>query len=276
MRVEPASFPGAPPARPVIAALYGELQLHDLCGPHADSPDLYGLFYARSSAMGWLTEAVEGAQGGLWGMNEAEHDVSLGPSPHKVAWCQVVLTNPDAVGRVPLQPLLACLGDAVARIGTAQFSAIHVALPALEPRRTSSDSALRALTGTDMYWFLSSEPRLTTDIRMTLDGGSSAQIQAVAPSMLEWMAGAQNVVALESVLPADEDLDPLDPRFEGDTWPGPAKHRVTMRGTLTEWSLDALGWLTSLVAAAASYHGVSTPWMLTVKVDSEVFSPGGV
>jgi hypothetical protein len=264
---EPAIDPGARRARPVIAALYGELQLHPWWSdPHIDSPpfDLYGLFYARASAMGWLTEATEGApKGGFWGMNEGEHDAS--PGPHWIAWCQVDLTNPDAAGRIPLQPVLTCLGDAVTRIGTPQISAIQIALPALEPGPSSSDSALRALTFNDASWFLSSDSRSRTGIRATLDGGTSPQIHAAAQGMLEWMTKEPGVASFESLLPPDNALDPLDRSFGGDTWPGPPQHRVTMRGTLVEWSLDALGWLATLAAAAASHHGVSTSWMLTVK-----------
>jgi hypothetical protein len=251
----------------VIAALYGELEQYPWWSdPHVDSPpfDLYGLFYARSSAMGWLTEAVEGApNGGFWGMNEGEHDAS--PGPHWIAWCQVDLTNPAAAGRIPLQPLLICLGDAVARIGTPQVSAIQIALPALEPGPPSSDSALRALTFDDASWFLGGDPQSTTGIRVTLDGGRHPQIRAAAPDMLESMISAQRVVSFDSLLPPDDDLGTPDPYFGDSTWPGPTQHRVTMRGTLVEWSLDALGFLAALVAAAASHHGVSVPWMLTVK-----------
>ncbi|HEU4793851.1 MAG TPA: hypothetical protein VFS96_09355, partial [Nitrolancea sp.] len=47
----------------MYAALYGRLALHPWRGPVAES-DAYFLFSARSSAMGWLTEAREGAVGG--------------------------------------------------------------------------------------------------------------------------------------------------------------------------------------------------------------------
>jgi hypothetical protein len=265
---EPAQFPGGRQARPVIAALYGDLQLHAPRGPQADSPDLYGLFLARSSAMGWLTESVEGARGGLWGMNEAEHDPSSSTRPHKIAWCQVSLTNPDPAGRAPLQPLVACLGDAVARIGRPRVSAIQIALPASEPRRSSSTSALDALIGNDSYWFLNGGQQPPTGIRMTLDGGRDSAMHLAIMSMVQWMLGAQHVVSLDSVLLQDDCLDPPVRNFEGDTWPGPPHHRATIGGTLEEWSLDALGWFATLVTAAASNHGVGSPWMLTVsKVD---------
>lgn len=266
MGAEPDIFPDVGRAQPVIAALYGELQQHPWwSGAHVDSPpsDLYGLFHARSSAMGWLTEAVEGAKGGFWGMNEGEHDASAGP--RWIAWCQVALTRPEVAGRIPLQPLLACLGDTVARIGTPQVTAIQIALPALEPVPSSTDSAIHTLTFIDASWFLGSDPQSTTGIFVTLDGGSSPRIRAAAQGMLGWMSKAPRVASFNALLPPDDALDPPDRSFEGDTWPGPPQHRATLSGTLVEWSLDAVGWLATLAAAAASHHGVSTPWMLTVR-----------
>ena len=73
MSAEPAAFPGARPARTMFAALFGELALHPRPDAQGEvSRDAYSLFDARSSAMGWLTSAVEGASEGLWGMNDAE------------------------------------------------------------------------------------------------------------------------------------------------------------------------------------------------------------
>jgi len=73
-------------ARTMFAALYGELVLHPRRDPLAElSEDAYSLFYARSAAMGWLTPAVEGAAGGLWGMNDAEAGPGSGPRPTRVA-----------------------------------------------------------------------------------------------------------------------------------------------------------------------------------------------
>ena len=40
-------------------------------------------------------------------------------------------------------------------------------------------------------------------------------------------------------------------------------HRVTFRGTLAEWSLDALGWLAAFLADISARHGVGIPLMLT-------------
>lgn len=48
-------------------------------------------------------------------------------------------------------------------------------------------------------------------------------------------------------------------------WLGPGHHRATFRGTLAEWSLDALGWLGAFLVEAAHQHGVRTPLMLSAR-----------
>lgn len=60
MSAEPAASPGACPARCMYAGLFGELELYPAAQREA-SQDASSLFYGRSSAMGWLTPAAEGA-----------------------------------------------------------------------------------------------------------------------------------------------------------------------------------------------------------------------
>ena len=50
---------------------------------------------------------------------------------------------------------------------------------------------------------------------------------------------------------------------------GAAHHRVTFRGTLAEWSLDALGWLAAFLADVSSRQGVSTPLLFTAGRSSQ-------
>jgi hypothetical protein len=48
------------------------------------------------------------------------------------------------------------------------------------------------------------------------------------------------------------------PPFE---WHG--TQRVTLDGTLAEWSPDAIGWLGAFLADLCAQHGVATPVLLT-------------
>jgi len=96
------------PVRTMFAAVHGELAVHPWRDPAVASSDVYSLFVARSSAMGWLTPALENATGGFWGMNDAGQDLSSDPELRsRVAWFQVSLTAPaQDGGSLPIQPFL--------------------------------------------------------------------------------------------------------------------------------------------------------------------------
>lgn len=47
---------------------------------------------------------------------------------------------------------------------------------------------------------------------------------------------------------------------------GTVHHRVTFRGTLAEWSLDAVGWLTAFLSDLSSRNGISTPLMIATEL----------
>jgi hypothetical protein len=128
----------------MYAALYGELVMLPRAGGLDElTQDAYSLFYARSAAMGWLTPAVEGATGGFWGMNDAEEVPGSGAPPHRAAWFQVVLTGPFQDGLLPVQPFLACAGDAVARLGRLRLDAIQLVLPDATRRLAASSPRRR-------------------------------------------------------------------------------------------------------------------------------------
>ncbi|GAA0821566.1 hypothetical protein ACFQVD_41670 [Streptosporangium amethystogenes subsp. fukuiense] len=251
------------PDSTMFAALHGELVSHPWRDPHVASSDAYSLFVARSSALGWLTEAVENVSGGLWGMNDA----GQGPEPSRVAWFQVSLTEPVPDGRpLPVQPFLSCAGDVVARIGAPRLRAVQLLLPVQSLDASTRARAVIPLLQ-DAGWFADGDPRWRTPVRVTLDGGQEPSIRSAAPEMLRWMRGfTQDVFACDSVsLPDDltDDGTVLESPVIDELWRGPARHRATFRGVLTEWSLDALGWLAAFLAEAASHNGVGTPLMLT-------------
>jgi len=262
--------PGIRPARAMFAALFGELAFHprpDAAGEH--SQDAYSLFYARSAAMGWLTRAVEGATGGLWGMNDAEAVPAAGPPPQRVAWFQVVLTGPFPGKLLPVQPFLACAGDVVARLGRLRLEAVQVLLPQRdnpEEGYLGSPSGMRVawplLDTPD--WFADCDPQLRVPVRVTLDGGSDRSVRAAAPAILRWVQEVrQGVFACESLSLADDDHLILRPIPFEDPAADAVHHRVTFSGALAEWSLDALGWLAAFFAEGASRQGVITRLMLT-------------
>ena len=270
LSAEPAVF-GTQVTRTMYAALYGELMPHQrLDGLDHVSQDAYSLFYARSAAMGWLTPAAEDGQGGLWGMNDAEAALGSGPQPSRAAFFQVALTGPSNGRLLPVQPFLSCAGDVVERLGTLRLEAVQVLLPERDADaggRPASPSGMRVagslLAG--LNWFADCESEARTRVRVTLDGGSDSLIRAAAPGIVQWVQGIdQDVFTCDSFSSADDDHVVLLPTTFDEVRPGSDHYRVTLVGTLAEWSLDAVGWLAAFVADVSARHGVSTPLMFTV------------
>lgn len=259
---------GTRAARTMYAALYGELKPH-MRPDAADkvSQDAYSLFYARSAAMGWLTPAAENARHGLWGMNDAEASLGSGPGLSRVAFFQVVLTEAVDGSLLPVQPFLSCAGDVVARLGALRLEAVQLLLPERDAHdgRIASPSGMRIAAGLldALNWFADWDPRLRARVRVTLDGGQDALIRAAVPGIVQQVQEInQNVFTCDSFSLADDDHLVLGPTPLDGTWTDTDHHRVTLTGTLAEWSLDALGWLAAFLADMSSRHGVSTPLML--------------
>jgi hypothetical protein len=268
LNTAPAVF-GAQAARTMYVSLHGELMPHPLPDTLGKvSQDAYSLFYARSAAMGWLTPAAEDGPDGLWGMNDAEAGPGSGPRPSRVAYFQVVVTGPSRGKVPPVQPFLSCAGDVIERLGTLHLEAVQVLLPERDADaggRSASPSgmAVGAPLLDSLNWFADCDPRLRAGVRITLDGGADPTIRAAAPGIVQWVRRIdQNVFSCDSVSLAEDDHLVLWPTtFDGDS-ANTDHHRVTLRGTLAEWSLDALGWLAAFLADVSSWHGVSTPLML--------------
>lgn len=259
---------GARVAGSMYAAFYGGLV------PHAPldklSQDAYSLFYARSAAMGYLTPAKQGASGGLWAMNDAYARVGAGPQPHQVAWFQVTLTGPSPEGVLPVQAFLQCGGDVVGRLGTLRLDAVQVLLPGQNPPTggdLASSSGIR-IAGpllAALNWFDDCDPALREPARVTLDGGPDPSIRPAAPTIARCIQEVrQDVFTCDSFSLADDDHLILRPTPLDEPRPGASHYRVTFRGTLAEWSLDALGWLAAFLTDISSRRGIRTPLMLAI------------
>ena len=255
------------PDSTMFVALHGELALHPWRDPDAAASDAYSLFLARSSALGWLAEPAALGSCGVWGMNDAGQNPDAGSQPSRSVWFQVSLIEPVPAGRpLPVQAFLSCAGDVVARMGTLRLEAVQILLPVQSLYASAGASSpvnpMMTLIQ-DTGWFADCDPHLSTRVWATLDGGQEPSIRSAATGMLQWMQRIkQNVFACDSCSLTDDPVV-LKPGVIDELWLGPAQHRATFRGTLVEWSLDALGWLAAFLASASSQHGVSTPLMLT-------------
>lgn len=217
--------------------------------------------------MGWLTPAAEGGSGGVWGMNDAQAAPGPGGQPPRVAFFQVVVTEPKLGKLLPVQPFLVCAGDVMARLGTLRLQAVQVLLPeraAAENARFASASGARVASSLldACNWFADSDPRQRAQVRVTLDGGPDPSIRMAAPAILQWLQQVRQEVFVAGSLSLDEHVI-LPPIPLGHWQRGVTHHRVTFRGTLAEWSLDALGWLAAFLADGTSRQGVGTQLVLT-------------
>ncbi|MCP5095430.1 MAG: hypothetical protein GY943_07755 [Chloroflexi bacterium] len=251
----------------MFAGLHGELTLHSWRDFDTTKSDAYSLFHSRSVAMGWLAKAVEGATGGLWGMNDAGQQGPDTQHPYEV-WFQVSLPRLSSPTQpLPLQPFLSCIGDVVARMGTLDLDAIQVLLPIqsidkLADTSLHNDGLYAPLSSAG--WFFDCKPHATTRVQVVLDGGENPVIRSVASDLFQWLQKIkQNVFVCDSFSLTD-DTNITKPIFIDGLWGGPPRHPVAFYGTLAEWSLDALGWLATFLAGASFKFGVTTPMLLTV------------
>ncbi|MFI7114502.1 hypothetical protein ACIBK9_49895 [Nonomuraea sp. NPDC050227] len=253
----------------MFAALHGDLTPHPWREPSPAS-DAYSLFVARSSALGWLAEPTAN-DCGLWGMNDAGLDPAAGSGYSRAAWFQVSLIAPTPVDRpLPVPAFLACANAVTARVGALRLQAVQIllpvqnlALPEGASQRTGAVVRLLQETG----WFADLPLRERTRVRVTLDGGQNASIRSVAPDMIEWLRELKQDVFDDFFL-TDDDPVLLRPAITDELWSGPPLHRVTVDGTLAEWSLDSLGWLAALLAEAGRRHQLDSPLMLSATADT--------
>lgn len=246
------------PACTMFAALYGELTPHRRGGDR----DAYALFHERSLAMGWLDGTGTGGTG-LWGMNDAGQDHPLAPAG-LAAWFQVGVEPVPGDRPLPVQPFLRCAGDAVARLGALELRAVQLLLPVQGLDTSSRPECARMPSLLTAGWFGGRDPRTRTPVRVVLDSGQAPSIPSVASRMRQWVDDVdQDVFACESHSPDDRDPPVARPPFDDGFWNGPPRHRAAFRGTLAEWSLDALGWLGGFLADLSARHGVDTPLLLT-------------
>ncbi|ROO87732.1 hypothetical protein EDD29_5367 [Actinocorallia herbida] len=273
MTAEPAAVPGAEIDRTLFAALHGELVPHGWRDPAEASEDAYSLFSKRSLAMGWLTEAREGAAKMSWWMNDADLGADSASRIPRVAWFQVRVSQPISSGLpLPTQAFLACIGDVMGRMGTLNLRAVQLLLPEGRPGGPAAGAPFgnigALLQAAD--WFTDTDPRNETEVLVTMDSGQDPSIPAVAPGMVQWLQEFhQNICVFDSVSVTDDSESLLQPAIGDHFWPGPPQNRAVFRCVLAEWSLDIIGWLAAFLAEASVQHGVTTPVLLTVLTSSE-------
>jgi hypothetical protein len=235
----------------IFVGVYGTLRTHPWIDSAHLADDAYSLFAARATSMGWSSSDTKGLGPVLWGMNDAGQDWDTAAT--RVAWFQVGAREPkDADRPLPVQPVLACAGDTLGRVGSLELSAVSMLLPL----GAGGPSVAHLVSG--LNWYSTSDPAARTTVHLTLEPG---EVDAIRPVTADIVAAAQRIdtgpFAVDAVLPGTRDVVP-DPAVVDDLWLGVARHPVTLACSVPEWSLDAVGWLVGLVAAVCTSAGVRT------------------
>jgi hypothetical protein len=249
----------------LFVGVYGSFNPHPGIDPDADA---YSLFVSRATAMRWLsfnaattTKSLE--RRGLWGMNDAGQDWT--GSSARIAWYQVGVGE----GRpLPVQPLLACAGDSLARAGTIDLQAVQLLLPVQVAADATADLASAARQ------FSPGDPERTPRIVMTVDSGESNEI----PRRAEQILAALTVLTKEAFgihrvgVLGDADLltevtrrqNRPAPAVVDEFWLGDGHHGIALDGVLPEWSFDAIGWIAEAITEACRRSGVQTTVLVTI------------
>ncbi|HCA85309.1 MAG TPA: hypothetical protein DEQ61_07310 [Streptomyces sp.] len=242
----------------ILFALHGRFALH----PWLDGStvaDAYGLLHTRSRLMGLTTSPVAPAAVALWEMNEAGQNWYASELGARVAWFQIGLPP----GRDAVLPVFAAVAEgaaAVGRVGTLELGAVQV----LVPLQVQSKAAHLAI-GAD--WFVNEDPQARTQVRVEVDAGEP---QALSGRDLRSVLDRLRLGYVRF-----HDADPLRtplmlaPDGFGDDWMGPTRTPIAFDATISAWTVDAVGWLVTVVVECCRIAGVEGPVQVTVSRDAE-------
>lgn len=235
----------------VFAGVYGSFRPHAWIDAAQMTDDAYSLFAARAASMGWASYGAADTGPVLWGMNDAGQDWNAATS--RVAWFQVGVAEPGHEPRpLPIQPVLTCARDTLARVGTLNLSSVSLLLPLA----AAGSSTEHLVSGRN--WFSTSDPAARTAVHLTVEPGEVDAVRPVATTILESLQRLDTgPFAVETLLPGSRAVVPVPPVVD-DLWLGSGRHPVTLACSTPEWSIDAVGWLVGVVAAACTAAGVRT------------------
>lgn len=249
----------------IFLGLYGSIDMHPWIEPRTLADvDLYGLVVERATAMGWTWTTLDGPTTVLWGMNDGDQDWTCRNPTARIAWLQVTAPLPETSVYVkrtlPIQPLLSCVHDCVSRVGRLSMTAAQLLLP------VQASGSAEAELMTTVNWFRTCEPASRTRVRVTLDTGEGDGLRPVAGDLLRVVQQRNTGSFTVGPFSFDESvaLDPHPSVAAHDAWRGKDRAPVTFEATVPEWSVDAVGWLVTLLADACRTVWVDTSVLITV------------
>lgn len=271
----PGLAPGAQQnAGTMFAAIHGELATHKWRDANSES-DAYSLFLQRSLAMGWhdgaeMVDTGNGLQcqdvgaGGLWAMNDAGWNHPLVPDEARlVSWFQVEVKKVPCDRPLPVIPFLHCVEGTLDRVGKLRLEAVQLLLPVqgIDPSSRPSYDLIPSMRS--LSWFQESDPQARVRVEVSINSGRNPLMTEVAQQLVEHLGHLDQTAFACTSYVGDSPETILSPPFHDSFWNGPPLHGVTLSGELSEWSLDAIGWLSEVVADSSALLGVHSPLLLT-------------
>jgi hypothetical protein len=203
--------------------------------------------------------------GGLWAMNDAGWDhPQVSAEARLASWFQVEVESVARDRPLPVQPFLRCAGDTTNRVGALHLEAVQLLLPVqgLDASSRPPDAPVPSMR--TIHWFREGDPRSWAHVEINVNSGQDPLIPAIAQQFTDYLGHLTQPVFVCSSYTVGGPEVVLAPPFDDSFWNGPPIHGVTLRGDLSEWSLDAIGWLGEVIADSSARLGVRSPLLLTV------------
>jgi hypothetical protein len=255
----------------MFVALHGDFLRHPWQDAE-DDPMLDYLLRDRTQAMGWSMNVGAGVGLGtadvldaqkLWDVRDAGPEpVTPAPAGQPVAWFYVLARSP-VIAPLPVRALLAGCAASLSRLGRLELSAVHALLPV--ERIDPSHRVARFPSVDGGGWWLNSDPRARTNVRVSVDSGREPAAAIAAEAVVARLAALdQRVVRPDVTTLREGHPDAPEFVFSDHLWPGPPQRCVSFVMSLAEWNVDTVGWTASLIADLLADEGVRTPTLVTV------------
>ncbi|QUH04909.1 hypothetical protein HUO13_32720 [Saccharopolyspora erythraea] len=190
-----------------------------------------------------------------WRQEEAGGDWTQDGNARQVAWLQAEAVNLDKQ-RIPVWMALACVDDAVAKIGTLETVGAHAVLPL--HRRTPPRP--RLVNAVEWFSLQSEAPKREFTISLyTTNGDKAFDADALVAEF------RSSTTSLLNVEPVDEPSAgaPSPDELEGRWLLGDNLAQLHLLCQAREWSLDMAALVTDAVAHAAEAGGVHQPLLVS-------------
>jgi hypothetical protein len=115
-----------------------------------------------------------------------------------------------------------------------------------------------------IHWFAERDPSASTSVEISLSNGQDPTVAVVAHQLVDNLGRLeQDVFVVRSFGGPGQKDTPVVPEADG-LWNGPALQTVISRGQLVEWSCDAIGWTTEVIADSLAKLNLGSPLLVSV------------